>query len=95
MLSLTHDAAHAIEDILQSADAPTSAGVRITQAPSGTNSAGPSELRVTLAEEPVDGDEVIEEEGARVFVEDTVSGYLDDKELDAQVVGDAVRFSLA
>lgn len=96
MLALTHNATDAIERILAAPGVPSGAGIRI--APGTTVSDGgaaTNELQLSVAEEPIDGDEVIEEQGARVFVEDTVSGYLDDKELDAEVVDERVLFSLA
>jgi iron-sulfur cluster assembly protein len=96
VLALTHNATDAIERILAAPGVPTGAGIRI--APGAAISDGGSatnELQLSVAEEPVDGDEVIEEQGARVFVEDTVSGYLDDKRLDAELVDESVRFSLA
>lgn len=95
MLTLTNHATEAIERILASPGVPTSAGIRIMPSTSSDNDATPaSELLVAVAEEPGTGDEVIEEEGARVFVEDSLSGYLDDKQLDAEVVDERVRFSL-
>ncbi len=48
-----------------------------------------------MAAEPEDSDQLIEEEGARVFVEDTVADALKDKRLDADIVDERVRFSLA
>jgi len=51
---------------------------------------------VTLAETPVDGDQVIETEGARVFLEPGAAVALDDKSLDAQVDDEGtVAFTLA
>lgn len=94
MLTLTSDATDAIERILTAPGVPSGAGIRITQGPSADGGAPASELQVLVAETPDDGDAVIEDEGARVFVEDTVSGFLDDKQLDAEVVDERVRFSL-
>lgn len=95
MLALTDNATDAIERILTAPGVPTGAGIRI--APSAVISDGgapTSELQLSVAEEPADGDEVIEDHGARVFVEDTVSDYLGDKQLDAEVIDERVRFSL-
>ncbi len=93
MLALTSHATEAIERIL--IQMPDGAGIRITPGPAGGTDATPAaELQVAVAEEPGADDEVIEDQGARVFVEDTVSGYLDDKLLDAEVVDERVRFSL-
>lgn len=95
MLALTDNATDAIERILAAPGVPMGAGIRIAPGTAVTDGAGATnELQLSVAEEPVDGDEVIEEQGARVFVEDTVSGFLDDKQLDAEVVDERVRFSL-
>lgn len=95
MLAITDTATDAIERILAAPGVPVGAGIRIAPAPSPDGNAPAEELQLSVAEEPADGDEVIEEEGARVFVEDTVTGYLDDKQLDAQVIDERVSFSLA
>jgi Fe-S cluster assembly iron-binding protein IscA len=94
VLALSDNATDAIERILAAPGVPTGAGIRIAPGPSNDGGAPTSELQLSVAEEPVDGDEVIEDHGARVFVEDTVSEYLDDKELDAEVIDERVRFSL-
>jgi iron-sulfur cluster assembly protein len=95
VLTLTPSATDAIEGIRKRPGIPEGAGIRIAAA-APTNSAAPaSELQVTVAEEPDDSDQLIEEEGARVFVEDTVADALKDKQLDADIVDERVRFSLA
>jgi iron-sulfur cluster assembly protein len=95
VLTLTTDATEAIERILTSPGVPTGAGIRITPGTSSENDAVPAtELNVAVTEGPAVGDEVIEEQGARVFVESTVSSYLDDKLLDAEMIDERVRFSL-
>jgi iron-sulfur cluster assembly protein len=96
VLALTSDATEVIERILASPGVPSGAGIRIMPGSAGGNDATPAaELQVAVAEAPGAGDDVIEEQGARVFVEDTVSGYLEDKTLDAVVVDERVQFSLA
>jgi Fe-S cluster assembly iron-binding protein IscA len=95
MLSLTSQATDAIEQILKAPGVPDGAGVRILPAPPDNGAGVTSELQVEVAERPGDRDEVIEESGARVFLEDSVCGYLADKQLDAEVLEDRVRFSLA
>jgi Fe-S cluster assembly iron-binding protein IscA len=95
VLALTHDATDAIEGILAAADEPEHAGIRIAASVPATDSRGSTGLQVALAEVPADGDEVIEEAGARVFVEETVAPLLEDKTLDADSDGEQVRFSLS
>jgi iron-sulfur cluster assembly protein len=93
VLALTQDATEVIEGLLAGPGVPDGAGVRIAGA-DATDTAAPSALQVRLAAEPGDHDEVIQEAGARVFVEDAVTGFLDDKLLDVDREGDQVRFAI-
>jgi iron-sulfur cluster assembly protein len=95
MLSLTSEATQAIERILKAPGVPDSAGLRIMPVGPSDESEATSELQVEVAEEPGESDEVIETNGARVFVQDSLCGYLDDKLLDAEMVQERIRFSLA
>jgi iron-sulfur cluster assembly protein len=94
VLTLTPEATKAIERILSAPGVEAGAGMRLIAADPGDGQIS-SELHVELAEGPAEGDEVIEEARARVFVEDSLCGYLADKVLDAETVEDRVRFSLA
>lgn len=99
MLALTEEATTTIEEILAEPGVPEGSGVRIATTlpamdPAG-NAAAATGLQVGLAESPDTNDEVIEEGGARVFVEDTAAMLLDDKVLDADRSGEQVRFSIA
>jgi iron-sulfur cluster assembly protein len=71
VLKLTPGATGAIEGILKAPGIPEGAGIRIAAAAPTNSAAAASELQVTVAAEPDDSDQLIEEEGARVFVEDT------------------------
>jgi Fe-S cluster assembly iron-binding protein IscA len=95
MLALTSEATHAIERILKAPGVPAGAGLRIMPVGPTDESEATSELQVEVAEEPAERDAVIEGDGARVFVEDSLCGYLDDKLLDAEMVSERIRFSLA
>jgi Fe-S cluster assembly iron-binding protein IscA len=46
------------------------------------------------APEPGEADEVVNEQGAQVFLEPDVVPLLDDKRLDAELDGDEVRFTV-
>jgi iron-sulfur cluster assembly protein len=81
MLTLTDSAVSAIRTLTSQPDLPQDTGLRImTQSDQGA-----SGFQLALAEEPAAGDQVVEEGGARVFVEPTAAAALDDKALDAQV----------
>jgi iron-sulfur cluster assembly protein len=91
VLVLSDSATEAIEGILAMAPIPDGAGVRIAPAlPS--NGSAPADLQLTVAMVPAEKDEVIEEGGARVFVDEHVVEFLDDKVLEAQIVDERVNF---
>jgi Fe-S cluster assembly iron-binding protein IscA len=92
VLTLTDTAAEAIRGIVAAPELPDGAGLRIaTQAGSGEVSA----LEVSVAETPAETDQVVDESGARVFVEADAVPLLDDKLLDAQIDGTRVGFMLS
>lgn len=95
MLSLTPEATQAIERILKAPGVPENAGLRIMPVGPTDESQVTSELQVEVADQPGERDEVIEANGARVFVQDSLCGYLDDKTLDAETDQERIRFSLA
>ena len=80
MLTLTDSAVTAIRTLTSQPELPEDSGLRIM----ARDDAAPS-FQVTLAENPVAGDQVIETDGARVFLEANAAAALDDKALDAQV----------
>ena len=91
MLTLTSGAVQVIRSVTADPELPPQTGIRIE---SGVN--GSEALRLSVAPAPEAGDQVVEEEGARVYLESTVATLLDDKLLDAQVdpQGD-VAFTIA
>jgi iron-sulfur cluster assembly protein len=90
MLALTADACQAIEGILQQSE--TATGIRI--APNEENGSS-GELQMSVADGPAANDEVVESEGAQVFVEESASPFLDDKVLDASITEDrAIQFEI-
>jgi iron-sulfur cluster assembly protein len=89
VLAITENAAEAIRGIVAAPGIPDGSGIRIATQP-GSEQPGP--LEVTVAEVPADTDQVLDESGARVFVEEGAAALLDDKLLDAQVEGQRVGF---
>jgi len=93
LLTLTHDAATAIQALTTKPDLPEQTGLRIASAV-GDN--GALSFAVSVADGPQPDDEVVEAEGARVFVDSEVVPALVDKSLDAEVDEQGqVRFQLA
>jgi iron-sulfur cluster assembly protein len=92
VLAITESAADAIRGIVSGPDIPDGAGLRIATQP-GAATAGT--LEVSVAEVPADTDQVVDESGARVFVEESAIELLDDKLLDAHVDGTRVGFTIS
>lgn len=80
MLTLTDSAVSAIRDLTSQPELPEQTGLRIMAQGEGAPS-----LQLALAEGPAAGDHVVEESGARVFVEPAAAAVLMDKALDAEV----------
>jgi iron-sulfur cluster assembly protein len=80
MLTLTDSAASAIRSLTSQEDLPEETGLRIMKQGDGATS-----FQLALTEGPEAGDQVVEEGGARVFVEAEAAVILDDKALDAQL----------
>jgi iron-sulfur cluster assembly protein len=77
MLVLSESATTAIRNLVDRPELPDVSGLRIAGAEDG--------LSVSTAGMPEEGDEVVEEQGARVFLEPNAAAILDDKVLDATV----------
>jgi Fe-S cluster assembly iron-binding protein IscA len=91
VLVLTDQAAEAIRGIVEDSDLGTDAGLRI----SGTSAANrDAELEFELAEAARDGDEVVRDGGAVVYLDETAAAVLADKTLDVHAHGDHFHFSI-
>jgi Fe-S cluster assembly iron-binding protein IscA len=90
MLTLTENASTIVKTLTaQAVDSPEG-GLRIT-----SSDASDTAFSVTVTPAPDAHDQVISEGEARVFVDESTSVLLDDKELDAQLDADgAVHFAL-
>ena len=93
MLTISPDASHAIRGILDASDAPDGAIFRIAPQGQDGTAPGPS-LSVSIIESPPPDDQIVEGDDVEVAVEPTVAVMLDDKELDATVVGEQINFSI-
>lgn len=89
MLTMSDSAATEIRNLVAQPEVPDEGGVRIASSPDGA-------LTLALAGGPVSGDAVVENEGARVFLDPAADELLDDKRLDAGLDPHGqVQFSLA
>ncbi len=81
MLTLTDNAVSVIRTLTAQPEVPDGAGLRIA-ADAAADSGG---LTLSLVTEPQAGDKVVDNSGARVFLESSAANVLDDKALDADV----------
>ncbi len=80
MLTLTQNATLIVKEIADQSGGTESSGLRITAEP------GPEAgLSVTPAETAEPGDQVLEQDGATVYLDQDAATMLDDKVLDAAV----------
>lgn len=94
MLVLTEAAAEVVKSVTADPQAPEGAGLRIASSSAEPGNPGSLELMATAG--PAENDQVVEAEGARVFLEPNAALYLRDKVLDASVDAQGnARFSLA
>jgi iron-sulfur cluster assembly protein len=92
LLALTDSAAEAVENIVSSSDeAAETGGLRMVAERTGMQ----TNLQLSVVLLPAEDDEVIEEQGARVFLEPEAASLLDYKVLDASVEQDQVAFTIA
>ncbi len=91
MLTLTNNAVTAIRALTSQPEQPPDTGLRIMGQGEGV-----PPFQLALAETPVAGDQVIEADGARVFLAEGAAEALADKALDAEVDDQGgVAFSVA
>jgi iron-sulfur cluster assembly protein len=88
MLTLSPTAVTAVDNLLDTPEIPDDAGLRIRPA-------GESQLTIEIALGPAPGDQIIEQGGARVFVDSEAAPILEGAELDARLEGDQIAFGLA
>jgi Fe-S cluster assembly iron-binding protein IscA len=82
MLELTPDAVRAVFDVVVAQDAGPTAGLRISPGP---HSAADQSWDISVEPAPFEGDVVIEDGPARVFVDADAVDALDDAVLDAHI----------
>lgn len=82
----------AVKGVVSSSDeASETGGLRMVAERAGTQ----ANFELSVVPLPAEDDEVIEEQGARVFLEPEAASLLDDKVLDASVEQDQVAFTIA
>jgi len=91
VLTVTHDAAEAIHTLTDQIPETETAGLRISVQ---EGEGGTAQLALSVADAPFPADEVVEAEGATVYLAEPVVAFMDDKTLDATVQDEGVAFSI-
>jgi iron-sulfur cluster assembly protein len=91
MLTITSNADEAIRAIVQGTDVPDDGGIRISIARQNGSQAS---LELAISPAPMEGDDVLDVNGAHVFLDEMASVALDDKSLDAEVDGGEISFGI-
>jgi Fe-S cluster assembly iron-binding protein IscA len=87
VLTLTETAAEVIKGLVESDDA----GLRISTEAGEDDAVG---IRLEVAEEALEGDEIVAEHGAQVFLDPGAALILDNRVLDATMAGERVSFAI-
>jgi iron-sulfur cluster assembly protein len=93
VLTITPEASQAIRGILDASEAPDGSMFRIAQQGDDGAAPGPS-LMLSVIQAPPPDDQIVEGEQVAICVDPTAATLLDDKELDATVVGEEINFSI-
>jgi iron-sulfur cluster assembly protein len=91
MLTITSNAAEAIRAIVENTDVPQEGGIRISIA---RQNGAQASLELSVTPAPMEGDEVVDLEGAHVFLDELAAVALDDKSLDAEIEGGEISFGI-
>ena len=92
LLTLTDSAVEAVKHLVSSSDEfSETGGLRMVAEQTGMQ----TNIELSVVPLPAEDDEVIEEQGVRVFLEPEAAALLDDKVLDASVEQNQVAFTIA
>jgi iron-sulfur cluster assembly protein len=91
MVAMTEQAVEVIRSIVEEAEVGPNGGLRISGSNEGN---GDAALEFELAAGPAEGDKVVREAGAVVFLDEAAAAVLADKTLDVHSHGDHFHFSL-
>jgi Fe-S cluster assembly iron-binding protein IscA len=91
VLTVTHEASKAIRTLTDQTPEPDTAGLRISVE---TDDGGAPQIALSLTGGPYPEDQVVDAEGAHVFVSESVAPLMDDKTLDANIQDEGVAFSI-
>ena len=91
MLTVTHEASKAINTLTDSLPESEAAGLRFSVE---TTEDGSAQLALSVTDGPGPNDQVVESDGATVYLDEPVVDFMDDKTLDAEIQDEGVAFSI-
>jgi iron-sulfur cluster assembly protein len=91
MLTLTESAKEMVRQLVSAEGAPEGSGLRISS--TADEDGGPA-LSLDVATEPIEGDQVLDDQGTLVFLDRGAASLLDDKILDAERHDEHYHFML-
>lgn len=91
MLQVTASAVNALEQARSAQEVPDSFGIRVF---AQADDSGEAALALAFAEEPVDGDEVSEQEGTAIYVAPELAEPLSDSRLDVEDTPEGPQLTL-
>ncbi len=95
MLTLTDSATTVVKTLIEQAPDATGAALRISASAVSVSELGATDLSLAIARTAEPTDTVVENAGAKVFLEEKAARVLSDKVLDAEVDDEgSVRFSI-
>jgi Fe-S cluster assembly iron-binding protein IscA len=91
MFNVTGDAVSVLKAAKKAEGAPPDAGIRVRSGGNGDSSELPTRIGFAISEDPYSGDEEFEQDGLRIFVEETLVEPLEDRTLDVEESDDGMR----
>jgi Fe-S cluster assembly iron-binding protein IscA len=92
MFSVTDEAVSVLKAAKKAEGAPLDAGIRIRPGGKSGDSNQPlTRIGFAISEDPYSGDEEFEQDGLRIFVEETLIEPLEDRTLDVEEADDGMR----
>jgi Fe-S cluster assembly iron-binding protein IscA len=92
MFTITDEAVSVLKTAKKAEGAPPDAGIRIRSGSKSGDSIWPlTRIGFAISDDPYSGDEEFEQNGLRIFVEDTLVERLEDRTLDVQEGNDGIE----
>jgi Fe-S cluster assembly iron-binding protein IscA len=95
MFNVTDDAVSVLKAAKKAEGAPPDAGIRVCSGGNGNSSEPLTRIGFAISDDPYSGDEEFEQDGLRIFVEETLVEPLEDRTLDVEEADDGAHRHLS